>query len=91
MDNGRKYVDYVNVIGETLKKIRIEKNMTLEKLSNKLSEIGIDITVTSLYRIEHKMRIVRDYELCGLCAALGIHIEDLVTPFLEAQSKLTEE
>ena len=44
--------------------------------------LGVNIPVTSLYRIEHNQRTVRDYELCTIAKVLDIGVLDLLNPFI---------
>lgn len=83
MKNSGKYNNNLNIIGLILRQKRIEKGISFEKLSNKLLLLGINIPVTSLYRIENNQRTVRDYELCALSVALDINVEDLINPFMK--------
>lgn len=83
MKNSGKYNNNLNIIGSILRQKRIEKGISFEKLSNKLLLLGINIPVTSLYRIENNQRTVRDYELCALSVALDINVEDLINPFMK--------
>ena len=67
----------MNVIGKVLKKYRIEKNLSYEKLSAKLELMGISIHKQSLYDIENNKRTVKDYELFGIAYVLGVDINEL--------------
>lgn len=67
----------MNVIGKVLKKYRIEKNLSYEKLSAKLELMGISIHKQSLYDIENNKRTVKDYELFGIAYVLGVDIDEL--------------
>ena len=67
----------MNVIGKVLKKYRIEKNLSYEKLSAKLELMGISILKQSLYDIENNKRTVKDYELFGIAYVLGVDINEL--------------
>ena len=51
MKNCGKYEDNLNLIGPILKDKRISKGYSLESLSSKLLLLGVNIPVTSLYRI----------------------------------------
>ena len=68
----------MNVIGNLLKKYRLEKGMSYEKLSANLELIGISIHKQSLYDIENNKRTVKDYELFGMAHVLGIDVNDLL-------------
>lgn len=83
MNNSGKYDDRLNIIGDVLRKKRIEKKMSFEKLSNNLLLLGVNIPVTSLHRIENNQRTVRDYEICALSKALKIDVLELLNPFLK--------
>lgn len=73
-----KFNGNMNVISNLLKKYRIEKGFSYEKLSAKLELMGISIHKQSLYDIEHNKRTVKDYELFGIAYALGIDVNDLL-------------
>ena len=83
MKNCGKYEDNLNVVGKTLRKIRTEKGISFEKLSNALLLLGVNIPITSLHRIENNQRTVRDYELCAIAKVLGINVLDLLNPFIK--------
>lgn len=83
MKNSGKYENNLNIVGKTLKEIRIKKGISFEKLSNGLLLLGINIPVTCLYRIENNQRTVRDYELCAIAKVLDISVLDLLNPFIE--------
>ena len=80
MKNCSKYEDNLNLIGPILKEKRLEKGLSLEKLSAELLLLGINIPVTSLHRIENNQRTVRDYEICAFAVVLGINVTDLLDP-----------
>lgn len=87
MKNSGKYNNNLNVIGTTLRKIRLEKGISFEKLSNQLLLLGINIPITSLHRIENNQRTVRDYEICALARILDINALDLLNPFIKKLDK----
>ncbi len=80
MKNSGKYENNLNLIGPIIKEKRIEKGISLEKLSSKLLLIGINIPVTCLHRIENNQRTVRDYEICAIAVALGVEVSELLNP-----------
>lgn len=75
-----KYNNFYNIIGKKLKAIRESKNISQEQLTNKLSLLGITLYQIDIYRIEHNLRTVRDFELWGICNILEIKAEDLFEP-----------
>ena len=76
MKNSR-FNDNVNIVGNNLKKYRLEKNLSQEQLCNKLSLIGITLYKNDIYRIENNKRTVKDFELWGITQVLNIKCEDL--------------
>ena len=67
----------MNMVGDQVRKLRIEKKMSQQTLSNKLELMAIYICRGSISRIEDKQRTVTDIELYGLARALGVSIEEL--------------
>lgn len=67
-----------NSIGDNLREFRKIKGLRMKDLSEKLSEIGIDLDISMISRIETKTRTVSDIELCGLSKVLGIPITVLM-------------
>jgi len=65
----------MNMIGDKVKKLRIEKKMSQQALSNKLEMLAIYICRGSISRIEDKQRTVTDIELYGLSKVLNVPIE----------------
>ncbi len=78
MKNSGKYENNLNIVGKTLKEIRIKKGISFEKLSNGLLLLGINIPVNC-----NNQRTVRDYELCAIAKVLDINVLDLLNPFIE--------
>ena len=68
----------MNLIGTNLKRIRTQKKMSQQALSNKLEMMAIYICRGSIYRIEDKTRTVTDIELYGIAKVLGVEISDLI-------------
>ena len=73
-----KFDGNLNVIGNSLRKHRLEKGLSYEALSAKLELIGISIHKQSLYDIEINKRTVKDYELFALAYILKIDVNDLL-------------
>ena len=72
-----KYKDRSNISGKIINKARIENNLSLEKLSNKLQLIGITLYPNDLFLIENEKRIVKDFELIAICKVLNIDIKNV--------------
>lgn len=66
-----------NVVGSKIKELRLEKNMSQEKLSERLETYAIYICRGSLSRIENHERTVSDFELRALAKVLDVPIADL--------------
>lgn len=67
----------MNLVGDKVRKLRIEKGMSQQTLSNKLEMLAIYICRGSISRIEDKQRTITDIELYGLSKVLGVPIEQL--------------
>ncbi|MCI8687977.1 MAG: helix-turn-helix transcriptional regulator [Lawsonibacter sp.] len=66
-----------NMVGSQVRKLRIERGLSQQALSNKLETLAIYICRGSISRIEDKQRTVTDIELYGLAEILGVSIESL--------------
>ena len=67
----------MNLIGENVKKIRIEKKMSQQILSNKLELLGVYVCRGSISRIEDCSRTVTDIELFAIAKVLNVTIDKL--------------
>lgn len=67
-----KYKNKSNISGATIQKHRLENNLSLEKLSNKLQLIDVTLYPNDLFLIEKGQRIVKDFELIAICKILKI-------------------
>lgn len=56
----------MNMVGDKVRELRLEKGMSQQALSNKLEMLAIYICRGSISRIEDKQRTVTDIELYGL-------------------------
>lgn len=75
-----KFNNSYNIIGERLREVREQLNVSQEELSNKLCLLGITLYQSDIFKIEHNERTVRDFELWGICNVLNIKSEDLYNP-----------
>lgn len=66
-----------NLIGDKVKQLRKEKNLSQQQVSDKLETLAIYICRGSISRIEDKSRTVTDIELYGLSQVLETSIEEL--------------
>lgn len=82
INNVKKYNGKLNVIGENVRKYREKANLSLDKLSDKLQLIGIDIPKPSLQNIEKEKRIVKEYEFYAICKVLNVSMEEMLGNFI---------
>ena len=66
-----------NMVGNKIRKLRMEQKMSQQTLSDRLETMAIYICRGSISRIEDKQRTVTDIELYGLAKVLGVSIEEL--------------
>ncbi len=66
-----------NMIGDQVRRLRIQKGWSQQTLSNKLEMLAIYVCRGSISRIEDKQRTVTDIELYGLAQVLDTSIESL--------------
>ena len=66
-----------NLIGASLKRLRTERKMSQQELSNKLELLGVYICRGSISRIEDCSRTVTDIELFALAEVLGVDVDTL--------------
>jgi len=67
-----------NIIGSKVVAIRKAKHIKQKDFLAKLQTMGMDISATSLSRLEGQHRLVQDYEVVILAKALGISVEELL-------------
>ena len=82
MNNARKHIGDLNVIGNKVKYYRELNNFSYQSLSNMLMLYGVDIHKQALYNIEVGKRTVVDYEICALAKCFRINVTDLLNDFL---------
>ena len=70
----------MNMIGDRIRQLRMERKLSQQKLSDKLEVMAIYICRGSISRIEEKRRTVTDIELYGLAQVLRVSISDLFEP-----------
>lgn len=66
-----------NVVGEKIKKYRMERKLSQKDLSEKLEVYAIYICRGSISRIESHERTVTDFELRAMAKVLRVSIEEL--------------
>ena len=68
----------MNIVGNNVRKYRIAKKMSQQKLSNSLKLMGVYVCRGSVSRIEDKSRTVTDIELYALAKVLNVDINELI-------------
>ena len=68
----------MNLIGDNVKKLRKERNMSQQSLSNKLELLGVYVCRGSVSRIEDKQRTVTDIELFAIAKVLSVTVGELI-------------
>lgn len=76
-----RIVDYVvqhqNVVGDKVRRFRIEQNLSQKELSDRLETYAVYICRGSISRIESHERTVTDFELKALAEVFKVSIYDL--------------
>lgn len=67
-----------NIIGKKVVAIRQKKNIKQKDFLAKLQTLGMDISATSLSRLEGQYRLVQDYEVVAIAKALDVSVEELL-------------
>ena len=67
-----------NIIGSKVVVVRMAKHIKQKEFLAKLQTLGMDISATSLSRLEGQYRLVQDYEVVAIAKALDISIDELL-------------
>ena len=67
-----------NLIGANVEKIRKQKDIKQKELLADLHLKGLDMSASSLSKIEGQFRAVTDIELVLLANALDVHVSELL-------------
>ena len=70
-------VQHQNVVGDKIKRFRLEQNLSQQELSDRLETYAIYICRGSISRIESHERTVTDFELRAMAKILRVPIEEL--------------
>ena len=71
-DNGKR-----NIVGQNIRKVRLEKGVTQQKLSEMLKTEGIHLDQKIISAIECRLRTVADFELLAIAKCLEVHVDVL--------------
>lgn len=69
---------HLNIVGERVRALRIEKRMSQKELLRRIQTEGMDIGESSISRLEFQDRIVQDYELICIARALDVGVRYLL-------------
>lgn len=74
-----RIIDYEvhNIIGDKLRKYRLDKHMSQKELAERLETYAIYICRGSISRIENHERTVTDFELRAMAEILDVSVVDL--------------
>lgn len=67
-----------NIVGSTIKRLRRERGLSQEALSDRLELYAVYICRGSISRIEEKLRKVTDRELYAFSKVFGVPMEELI-------------
>ena len=67
----------MNMVGSNVRRLRTERGLSQQALSDKLETLAIYVCRGSISRIEDKQRTVTDIELYGIAKILEVPIADL--------------
>lgn len=74
----KKPIGDKNIVGEKVYAIRMAKKIKQKDFLARLQTLGMDISATSLSRIEGQHRLVQDYEVVMFSKALGVPVSYLL-------------
>lgn len=66
-----------NIIGTNIQKYRLQRDLSLRQLSNKLSLEGVNLYHSDIFEIENHTRLIKDFELKAICKVLNITYEQV--------------
>ena len=67
-----------NIVGVKIAELRKTRGIKQKDFLAQLQVLGMDISATSLSRIEGQYRLVQDFEVVFLARALGVTTKDLL-------------
>lgn len=67
-----------NIIGIRVVALRKAKKMKQKEFLARLQTVGLDISPTSLSRLEGQYRLVQDYEVVAIAKALDVSLQELL-------------
>ncbi len=68
----------MNLVGDSVRKYRMLRNMSQQKLSEQLELMGVYVCRGSISRIEDKSRTVTDIEIYALSKVFQVELADMI-------------
>ncbi|MEK0314566.1 helix-turn-helix domain-containing protein [Cohnella sp. 56] len=72
-----------NIIGTRVVALRKAKKMKQKEFLAKLQTVGLDLSPTSLSRLEGQERLVQDFEVVAIAKALDVSVRELLGESLD--------
>lgn len=66
-----------NIVGKNIQKYRLQNELSLRQLSDKLALYGVNLYHSDIFDIENYNRLVKDFELKAICKVLNITYEQV--------------
>lgn len=66
-----------NIVGTNIQKYRLQRDLSLRQLSDKLALYGVNLYHSDIFTIENHTRIIKDFELDAICKVLNISYNQL--------------
>lgn len=66
-----------NIVGKNIQKYRLQNELSLRQLSDKLALYGVNLYHSDIFDIENYDRLVKDFELKAICKVLNITYEQV--------------
>lgn len=66
-----------NIVESNVQRYRLQKELSLRQLSDKLALSGINLYHSDIFNIENHSRLVKDFELKAICKILDITFEQV--------------
>lgn len=92
--NTRNYIEVLdgklNIVGKNIQKCRENLGFSRQFFSDRLMNIGVDISAQSVYDIENGTRTVADYELAAISRVLKTTSDLLMKEFYDYIDNIQE-
>lgn len=79
-----------NIIGEQVKRLRVQRQWTQQTLAAKLQTAGLDVSRSSIAKVEARLIGVTDYELFYFACVFQVSLYELFPPIDPSDPNLRE-